>query len=273
MTDMEQQVIAAASAAKGKASQELITAANADAVRMHEATTLRRAMLRMPAILLTFAIEMVVAFVISQYEDTLKMYPLLISFQPVISAISGNVGLQSSSIIVRNLALGIDSETRFRRALVPEVKTGVVIASIMTAIAGATACFWYAPVPQGSSDHTWTGAFVFALTIGLGMFASMLIAAVSGSAAPLLSKRCGFDPSAMGGPMETAFQDIAGSTFLLAMGAFLLRRFGDHGRDCPGGTAAGCIEMCRIAVGNATSVPYDPGCLQSCIADIAAGLC
>merc|ERR1711972_1132796 len=126
----EQQVGAAASRASKRASEK--GAADRDAWRMHQATTLQRAMMRMPAMMMTFAIEMVVAFVISRYEDTLKAYPLLISFQPIISAVSGNVGLQSASIIVHNLALGLDSERKFMRALLPELKAGTVIASIMT---------------------------------------------------------------------------------------------------------------------------------------------
>merc|ERR1711933_9941 len=105
----------------------------------------------------------------------------------------------------------------------------------MGLVVGGTAFFWYAPTPLGSSEHTWTGAVVFGLTIGVCIFVSMVMAAVSGSAAPLLSKRCGFDPSAMGGPMETAFQDIVGSTFLLMLSAAMLGTFGDHGADCPGG--------------------------------------
>jgi magnesium transporter len=246
---------------------------DADALRMHAASTWTRAKLRMPAILLTFCIEMVVAFVISKYQDTLKAYPLLISFQPVVSAISGNVGLQSSSIIVRNLAVGINSETHFRKALMPELKVGFLIASFMTGVVGLTALFWYAPVPDASSGHTWLGSAVFGATIGLGIFVSMVLAALSGTSAPLLAKRCGFDPSAMSGPMETAFQDIAGSTFLLAMGSLLLHSFGDHGRECPGGSASVCFELCKLAMGNSTSVPYDPRCIQSCISDIAAGLC
>jgi len=249
------------------------SAAESDAVNMNAATTLQRVRMRMPAIFITFAIEMVVAFVISRYQNTLTAYPLLISFQPVISAISGNVGLQSSSIIVRNLALGINSETNFRQALLPEVKVGVLIAIFMACGVGSTALFWYAPVPRDALGHTWSGAFVFALTIGLGVFVSMLIAAVSGTAAPLISKRFGFDPSAMGGPMETAFQDIVGSTFLLALGACLLHAFGDHGHECPGGDASGCVELCKLAMGNATFAPYDPQCIQNCIRDIAAGLC
>jgi len=223
--------------------------------------------------MLTFAIEMVVAFVISKYEDTLKAYPLLISFQPVISAASGNVGLQSASIIVRNLALGINSEKRFGEAMLPELKAGALIAAMNMLVVGGTAFFWYAPTPLGSSEHTWTGAVVFGLTIGVCIFVSMVMAAVSGSAAPLLSKRCGFDPSAMGGPMETAFQDIVGGTFLLALAGFLLQRFGDHGHGCPGGSAGGCIELCKIAVENVTSALYEPQCMQSCIDAISGDLC
>jgi len=256
-----------------RSTKAVLSMADSDAVNMDAATTVQRVRMRMPAIFITFAIEMVVAFVISRYQDTLKTCPLLISFLPVISAISGNVGLQSSSIIVRNLALGINSETNFRQAWLPEFKVGVVIAIVMACTVGSTALFWYAPVPQDALGHTWSGSFVFSLTIALGVFVSMLIAAVSGTAAPLISKRCGFDPSAMGGPMETAFQDIIGSTFLLAMGAYLLNTFGDHGQECPGGSASSCLELCKLAMGNATFAPYDPQCIQNCIRDIAAGLC
>lgn len=267
VADLEDAVVAARTSFKAESHT-----AHIDAVKMHAATTLQRARMRIPAILITFVIEMVVAFVISKYEDTLKVYPLLIAFMPVISAISGNVGLQSSSIIVRNLALGINSEKKFLQALLPEIKAGLVIASMMTVVVGATAFVWYAPV-QPESEHSWHGALVFSLTIGLGIFASMVIAAFSGTAAPLLSKRCGFDPSAMSGPMETAFQDIAGSTFLLAMGALILGTFGDHGHECPGGDASGCFELCRLAGGNATLALFTPQCIQDCIGMVAAGKC
>ena len=62
----------------------------------------------MPAIFLTLAIEMIGAFSINQYFNSLiKKYKLLASVIPVISAISGNIGLQSASITIRALALGL----------------------------------------------------------------------------------------------------------------------------------------------------------------------
>jgi magnesium transporter len=61
----------------------------------------------MPAILLTMGLELFNAFVITNFVNTLMKTPLLISFMPVIAAISGNVGLQSAAIHVRALAVGI----------------------------------------------------------------------------------------------------------------------------------------------------------------------
>jgi len=207
------------------------------------------------------------------HSDTLTRFPLLISFTPVISAISGNVGLQSSSIVVRSLALGLASERRFVQSARPEVKVGLCIASAMSLLVGGVAFLWYAPWPLEANGHTWRGAGAFAFTVGLGVFVSMLVASVSGTAAPLLSKRCGFDPSAMGGPMETAFQDVVGSTFLLAVSAALLSAFGDAGAGCPGGSAEGCVQACALGPGNATAATYAPACLANCLEQIASGLC
>merc|ERR1711972_926936 len=138
---------------------------------------------------------------------------------------------------------------------------------------GLVAFVWYSPLPQNPNAHTWHGSVAFALTIGLGVFVSMFIAAISGTAAPLLSKRCGFDPSAMGGPMETAIQDVVGSTFLLALSASMLEAFGDHGADCPGGSPESCMDTCRLDPGNATAALYGTACIQSCLKMIAKGLC
>merc|ERR1719187_2497173 len=100
-----------------------------------------------------------------------------------------------------------------------------------------------------------------------------MIAAVSGAAAPLLTKRCGFDPSAMGGPMETAFQDLVGSLFLLAISSVLLGALGDGLSSCLGGSPQGCIDACALCPGNATAALYGPACLEQCLADIASELC
>lgn len=78
----------------------------ADAKSVAQANMCLRAGRRMPALVITMVIELLVAFQISRYQATLTHVPLLISFMPVISALSGNVGLQSSSITTRALSHG-----------------------------------------------------------------------------------------------------------------------------------------------------------------------
>lgn len=254
-----------------------------DAHDMHQASIARKSARRMPALLLTFAIELIVGFVFSRFQDTFKRYPLLIGFQTIISAVSGNVGLQAASTNVRALALGLVSDQHIRAGIVREVYSGVCVGTAIALVAGATALIWYSPPISGDDGHTWSGAWAFAFAIAFGQFVSVMTAAVSGAAAPLVFKRCGtwvprqlrgwFDPTATAGPFETAFQDVIGGTFLLAASAGILAALGDYARQCPGGGINGCIALCRAADGNATVVPYMEACIQSCLHDLDAGIC
>merc|ERR1719409_992768 len=68
-----------------------------DAYSLNEASAIRKTMKRFPALCATLALEMIVATVMSNYTDSFNKFPLLVCMFPVISAISGNVGLQASS--------------------------------------------------------------------------------------------------------------------------------------------------------------------------------
>merc|ERR1719378_140476 len=103
----------------------------------------KKAKLRFTALLTTFCLEMIVAFVFASYTDTFNKFPLLIAFQPVISAISGNVGLQCSSVNVRALAVGLADVRRPGRSVCPEVKTSAILGLTMAIIIGAVALVWY----------------------------------------------------------------------------------------------------------------------------------
>jgi len=244
-----------------------------DARALHEASSLQRTRQRLPALLFTFAIEMVVGFVISRFTDTFKRYPLLISFQPIISAISGNFGLQASTTNTRALAVGlVSTEPReMLSSIGREVSTGAFAGVALALVAGVTAFFWYSPLAS-SNGHTWAGAWAFAAAICIGQFVSIMSAALTGSAAPLLSKRFGFDPASTAGPLETAFQDMVGGTALLALSAFILTAFGDYAGQCPGGSLAGCIDTCRDLGGfNVTAEQWS--CVHSCAAMVDEGIC
>ncbi|OQR80669.1 magnesium transporter [Achlya hypogyna] len=180
-----------------------------DALVMHHMAASERAYRRLFALLLTLTVELLVAFVISRFTHTLTAYPLLMAFMPVISAVSGNVGLQSSSIVTRALALGIVSLPNARAAIRREIDVAVLLGIGLGVITGTIAGLW----------QQWA---VFGIIVGVSQFASVLTAALTGSAAPFVGKYFGYDPATIAGPMETAVQDVVGNSLFLVFASSLL---------------------------------------------------
>ena len=59
--------------------------------------------------------------------------------------------------------------------------------------------------------------FLFGAILFVGTFASMMVSTLNGTGTPILAHKLNFDPAKIAGPMETAFQDLVGQTFLLGM--------------------------------------------------------
>jgi cation transporter-like permease len=216
-----------------------------DALHFHKASTLGKAFLRIPALLVTLGLELMVAACFTGLIDTFMKYPLLIAFQPVISAISGNVGLQASSANVRALALCIFGPKDFKQGVWPETKAAFAVAVTMGGLTGCVAMAWSSIVSSSAGGtSTAQGAVAFGLAIFCGMLFSVMLAGISGSAAPLLFKMCNFDPSSLAGPLETAIQDIVGGTVLLMLSACILNNLGEKSVECPGGSIEGCMSTC-----------------------------
>ena len=144
----------------------------------------------------------------SQYTNNiLADRPLLIAFMPVISAISGNIGLQSSAINARALALGLINPSEWRGAISHELKAGLILALVCGLLVGFVSANFPDPSHcQRSPD------FFFGSAVGFSMFCSMLVASLNGAVAPLIFVRLGYDPTALAGPLETAFQRTSAAT-------------------------------------------------------------
>ena len=192
-----------------EASEDIAGLTGSDAAELEKKSPWQIAKLRMPWIMATMLIELLAGFVIRVFNPTLDKYLLLASFMPIISAISGNTGLQSAAIIIRGLSSGQVKLEHWKHALARQAET--------TAILGA-AC----AVVLGIIGGVWDGHVVFGLVVLLGMFMAVNIAGIVGTGIPLLSKRAGFDPALTSGPFETAFQDVIGISIFLGLATVLL---------------------------------------------------
>jgi magnesium transporter len=185
-------------------------AVGADAAAMEDASPLTAAKMRVPWLMATILLELGAGVVISHFGGVLKRIILLASFMPVISAVSGNVGLQAAAITVRGLDTGEMSLKSRGKALLKEAATSLLMALACGTVLGIIGLIW--------SRH-----ILFSVVIGGALVCSMLTAGLMGTIIPMLSKKLGFDPAATAGPFETSFQDIIGFGVFLSLATILLR--------------------------------------------------
>lgn len=188
-----------------------ISGSDAEALEQRSPTQIAR--MRLPWLLMTMVIELFAGAVVHHYDEVLARYILLASFMPIISAISGNVGLQAAAIVVRGLATGHISLSLWWRPLLREILTVITMGLICGTTLGIIGIFW---------SQKWT----FGLVIGMAMSSAMLTAGIMGTLIPMISKRLGFDPATTAGPFETAFQDVIGFAVFLSLAARLTHWLG-----------------------------------------------
>lgn len=168
------------------------------------------AWLRLPWVVLTLALEMVAAYVVHRFDETLSQVILLASFMPIISALSGNTGLQSAAMVVRGLATGHVDVKRWWNPVSRQMQTTIIIGAVCGALLGTVGGVWH-------------GTTVFGLVVGVSMFLSINVSGFVGTVTPMISKSLGFDPAITAGPFETAFQDIVGISIFLSIATLLIQ--------------------------------------------------
>ncbi|MCC7021234.1 MAG: magnesium transporter [Thermomicrobiales bacterium] len=195
---------------EGEFTEDYLRLAGTDAEEMDRRTPAQIARLRLPWLLGTMGIELGAGLVIARFDHVLTEVILLASFMPIISAVSGNVGLQAAAIVVRGLDTGHVSLQRWGQQVSKELQTALLMALTCGLVLGTIGAIWSQHLP-------------FGIVIGVALTASMLTAGFMGTVIPMLSKRLGFDPATTAGPFETAFQDVVGFAVFLWLASLLLQ--------------------------------------------------
>lgn len=137
------------------------------------------------------------ALVIGVFEGELKLDPRLAFFIPLIAAMGGNVGIQSSAIIVKDIASGINVFDKTFLKLLKEITVALINALILSVLIFAYNFFF-----QEGLD--------FALTVSISLFSVILFASLSGTIVPLTLHKLKIDPALATGPFITTMNDIVG---------------------------------------------------------------
>lgn len=160
---------------------------------------------RLPWLLVGLLGGILGAFVINQYEDQLEIYPEMALFIPLIAAMGGNVGVQSSAIIVQGLAnnsLGFDSLfARLGKEFLVAIVNGLVC-SVLILI--------YAILYKDSLD--------LAATVSTSLILVIIFAGLFGTLVPLMLDKYKIDPALATGPFITTMNDIVGLFIYFGIG-------------------------------------------------------
>ena len=160
---------------------------------------LENAQARAPWIFASLIGGICAAAIIGYFDALLKEIIVLAAFIPVIIGMGGNIGTQSSTIVVRGLATGRVDIGNTVNLVLKEIIVGAILGVLYGTLIGFVSAF----ITGNEVEN-------FGLVIGLSIVCSMIIATAVGTSVPLLLKKLDFDPAISTGPFVTTAIDILG---------------------------------------------------------------
>ena len=148
-------------------------------------------------------------YVIGHFEESLVKITYLAAFIPVIMGMGGNIGTQSSTIVVRGLATGRLQIRDIWSVVGKELAVGLILGMVYGLLIGSVAQLQY-------------DTLMLAVAVCLAVICSMSVAALVGSSVPMLLARLGVDPAVATGPFVTTAVDIISVYFYFTIASRFL---------------------------------------------------
>ena len=148
--------------------------------------------------------------IIQGVEDVLQSVVILASFIPMLMDTGGNSGSQSSTLIIRGLALGEITTKDIFKVIFKEFKVSIVVASILSSVNFLRLYFFT------------SAGFMVSLTVCASLFFTIVLAKVVGGILPIISKKLNLDPAIMASPLITTIVDAFALIVYFAFAKILL---------------------------------------------------
>ena len=172
---------------------------------------------RIPWLALLMVSATFTGLIISNFEHKLEAMVCLTAFIPMLMDTGGNSGSQSSVTVIRALSLG---ELEFRdlgRVIWKEIRTAFMCGAVLSVL-----CFGKILLVDKLLLGTEGVDYTVALTVGLTLAVTVLIAKIVGCTLPMLAKKLGFDPAVMASPFITTIVDALSLLVYFGMATVLL---------------------------------------------------
>ena len=206
---------------KDEATEDILKLAGAGQEVAPEAPAREHLKMRYPWLISSCISGFIAAILLDNLIGTVGAF--LGAFVPMVTGMSGNVGVQSSTVIVRGLATGQVDSSRALSVVRRELLIGLIMGACYGLIVGCVAALY----------SVWHGAAVdgihilwFGVSVSLALLFGMLIAASMGTMVPIALSKFGFDPAVATGPFVTSSLDVLGNLSFFAVAYLLARAFG-----------------------------------------------
>lgn len=139
--------------------------------------------------------SMLTGGILAKYENAFSALPLLVTFIPMLTDTGGNAGSQSSTLIIRGMAVGEIELSDLFRIIWKELRVGLLVGTVLGLVNYLRLSLMY------------PGNELICLTVVLSLFATVLLAKTIGGVLPLLAKFLRLDPAIMAAPLITTIVD------------------------------------------------------------------
>jgi magnesium transporter len=148
--------------------------------------------------------------IIRSQEDVLQKVVILAAFIPLLVGTGGNVGAQSSTVVIRGLNTDEIRDLGPLQVIFREALAGILLGAILGIVTTIWAFFLQ-------------GNILVALCVGISLIGISLLASVAGSALPFLFRSLGLDPALMSAPFITTAVDVLGVLIYFNIARTILR--------------------------------------------------
>ncbi len=175
---------------------------------------------RAPWLVVTLCAGLITATAMSYFKDQI-WFLFLPFFVPLITGMSGNVGLQCSTLLVRGMSTGELSAGSRTEAIARELAIGLVIGTVFGIICGILVYSFNHLAIQ----HVTTDSLKLGVTVACGVLVACMTATSLGAFSPFFFARFGIDPAVASGPIVTAFNDVLSSLMFFLVARLLFALF------------------------------------------------
>jgi magnesium transporter len=166
-----------------------------------ESSPIKRSMQRIPWLLASIVLNLVIALFLSIFSNTLELVTALVLFQPLILGMAGNIGTQSIAVTI--LKLDKEENSDNKKHIFKEMAIGLINGLIIASL-GFVLSFFVLSLDIFLVDSV----FLLSLTVGLSLFFSMVLANLFGVLIPIILVKLKIDPAAASGPVISTINDL-----------------------------------------------------------------